>query len=211
MENEKNISAEPQAENFTVRFNHQDLELTPDEAVEFAQKGLKLESLQPVINELNYLAYLRGKSPLDTIREHVEFYDKFREEQLKEEYKDDQKAFNEALAGLKNANELKKKELLTESKTKAFKERSLADGFFELKEKCPEIKSFEEIPLKVLENTKNQPLLLSYLQYFHDQQLKITENERNYAENLLAAAGKFGNSGENTDSLLNQFIKGINK
>lgn len=49
MENEKNISAEPQAENFTVRFNHQDLELTPDEAVEFAQKGLKLESLQPVI------------------------------------------------------------------------------------------------------------------------------------------------------------------
>lgn len=210
MENEEIISAQPQAENFTVRFNHQDLELTPDEAVEFAQKGLKMESLQPVINELNYLAYLRGKSPLDTIREYVELDNKFREDQLREEFKDDEIAFNEALDSYKNANELKKKEFLTESKLKDFRERSLADGFFELKEKCPEIKSFEEIPPKVLENAKNQSLLNSYLQYFHDQQLKIMENEKIYNENLLATAGGFGESSENTDSLLTQFIKGIN-
>jgi hypothetical protein len=112
MENEKNISAQPQAENFTVRYNHQDMVLTPDEAVEYAQKGLKLDSLQPVINELNYLAYLRGKSPLDTIREYVDFDGLIKEAQLKEQYADDEVAFNEAVQQYKSANDLKKKELL---------------------------------------------------------------------------------------------------
>lgn len=211
MENKEIISATPQAENFTVRFNHQDLQLTPDEAVEFAQKGLKLESLQPVINELNYLAYLRGKSPLDTIREYVDLDGKIREAQLKEEFKDDETKFNDALNSYKNANELKKKEFLTESKLNDFKERSLVEGFFELREKCPEIESFDEIPEEVLKNTKNTSLLNSYLQYFHDQQMKITKNQKNYNENLLATAGEFRENGENTDSLLTQFIKGINK
>ncbi len=211
MENEEIISAQPQAENFTVRYNHQDMVLTPDEAVEYAQKGLKLESLQPVINELNYLAYLRGKSPLDTIREYVDLDGLIKEAQLKEQFADDEIAFNEAVQQYKSANDLKKKELFEDSKLEEMNDRRLVDGFFQLKEKCPEIDAFEKIPKEVLEKARDISLLEAYLQFFHDEQIKINKNEQKNNENLLATAGDIHSASEGHDSLLAQFIKGINR
>lgn len=212
MENEEIISAQPQAENFTVRFNHQDMILSPDEAVEYAQKGLKLESLKPMIDELNYLAYLRGKSPDDTIREFIDLENKIKEAQLKEQFKDDENAFTSALRQYKDANELKRKELFCgDSKIKELNEKSLCDGFFKLKEKCPEIDSFDKIPQEVLKNAGKQDLLLSYLQFFHDEQMKIQKNENLKNENLLAASGELRSGSDSENSLLAQFIKGINK
>ncbi len=212
MENEEIISAQPQAENFTVRFNHQDMILSPEEAVEYAQKGLKLESLKPMIDELNYLAYLRGKSPDDTIREFIDLENKIKEAELKEQFKDDENAFTSALRQYKDANELKRKELFCGgSKIKELNEKSLCDGFFKLKEKCPEIDSFDKIPTDVLKNAGKEDLLLSYLQFFHDEQMKIQKNENLKNENLLAASGELRSGSDIENSLLAQFIKGINK
>lgn len=211
MENDKILSATPQAENFTVRFNHEDMILSPDEAVEYAQKGLKLDTLQPVINELNYLAYLRGKNPYDTIREFIDLDEKIKEAELKDKYQDEN-AYLSALKEYKDANDLKRKELFSSSdKVKDLKAKSLSDGFFALKKKCPEIDSFDKIPPEVLKNAQNENLLLAYLQFFHDEKMKIDKNESLRNENLLATAGELPTNAESVNSLLAQFIKGINR
>ena len=212
MENEEIISAQPQAENFTVRFNHQDMVLSPDEAVEYAQKGMKLETLQPILKELNYLAYLRGKNPHDTIREFIELDEKIKECELQEQFKDDESAYLDALRKYKDANDLKRKELFSEGdKVRDLKAKSICDGFFLLKEKCPEIDSFEKIPAEVLKNAENENLLTAYLQFFHDEKMKIEQNEKWKNENLVATAGELRSGAEGENSLLAQFIKGINR
>lgn len=212
MENEEIISAEPQAENFTVRYNHQDIVLSPDEAAAYAQKGLKLDSIQPILKELNYLAHLRGKNPLDTIREYVELDGKIKELELKEQFKDDENGYLSALQQYKDANELKRKELFEGGdERKELNERRLVEGFFQLKEACPEIDAFEKIPVEVLKNAEKTSLKEAYLQFFHDEQIKINKNEKLNNENLLAAAGELHTKGEGQNSLLAQFIKGINR
>lgn len=39
---------------FRVRFNHQDRDLTREEAVAYAQKGLKYDSIAPMLQDLSY-------------------------------------------------------------------------------------------------------------------------------------------------------------
>ena len=53
---EQDAPAIPQAEGIKVRFNHQDMMLSPDDAVAYAQKGLKLDSIEPLLKELSYLS-----------------------------------------------------------------------------------------------------------------------------------------------------------
>ncbi len=202
------ITAQPQAENIKVRFNHQDMFLSPDEAVSYAQKGLKLDSLQPLLKELNYLSNLRNKSPLDTIREYVALDEEVTAQQLRQQFKDDENAFNDALLKYKSAKDNMRNELFKEEQEQF--ERNLADEFFHLKEICPEIDTFDKIPKEVLKNAKNESLLNSYLRFFHDEKIKIEKNNDVNKNNLIAAIGELNGGGENFDTLLSAFIKGLN-
>lgn len=209
IQREQISSATPQAENIKVRFNHQDRFLSPDEAASYAQKGMKLDSLQPVLKELSYLANLRNKNPLETIREYIALDEEINTSLLREQFKDDEVAFNDALQKYKSSNDLKRKELFEEDFLKE-KERNFVDEFFELSCACPEIDCFEKIPEAVLRGAEETSLLNSYLKFFHDEQMKISYNNNVEQDNLRAAAGELNGGGENYDSLLSAFIKGLN-
>lgn len=46
----------PAEQGIRVRFNHQDRELTQEEAVTYAQKGMKYDNIAPMLDNLSYLA-----------------------------------------------------------------------------------------------------------------------------------------------------------
>ncbi len=198
--------------NITVRFNHEDKVLTRDEAVQLAQKGLKLDKLQPLLDELSYLASLRGKSPIDTVKEFVALDEKVYKTQLKSQYGDDLKTIDALMEKYKQDNLSKRAQFVSieneEAEKKKFSER-IADEFAELKGECPEIDSFDKIPPSVLKDAKTENLLNAYLRYKNRQQLKIKMNNQTQQKNKQASAGSLSPGGEHFDTLLTAFIKGL--
>lgn len=162
--------------------------------------------------ELNYLSALRNKSPRDVLKEYVDLHDEITTSQLKEQFGDDENAFNDALQKYKSGNDLMRKELFEKGivKEKAALERRFADEFFELNALCPEVDCFEKIPKEVLQGAEETSLLNAYLRFFHDEQIKIQKNNQVLVDNLRAAAGKLDGGGESFDSLLSAFVKGLN-
>ena len=150
-------------------------------AVEFAQKGLKYESVQPLLDELSYLASLRGKSPIDTVKEFVALDEAVYHNQLKNQYGEDQKTIDALMEKYKQDNVTKRAQFVSIEKEEAEKKKfseKLADEFAELKGECPEIDSFDKIPPSVLKNAKNENLLNAYLRYKNRQQVKINQNNQ---------------------------------
>lgn len=198
--------------NITVRFNHEDKVLTREEAIQFAQKGLKYESVQPLLDELSYLASLRGKSPIDTVKEFVALDEAVYKTQLKNQYGEDQKTIDALMEKYKQDNISKRAQFVSIEKEEAEKKKfseKLADEFAELKGECPEIDSFDKIPPSVLKNAKNENLLNAYLRYKNRQQVKINQNNQARKKNKEATAGALQAGGENFDTLLSAFIKGL--
>lgn len=198
--------------NITVRFNHEDKVLTRDEAIQFAQKGLKYESVQPLLDELSYLASLRGKSPIDTVKEFVALDEAVYHNQLKSQYGEDQKTIDALMEKYKQDNVSKRAQFVSKEKEEAEKKEfseKLAEEFAELKGECPEIDSFDKIPPSVLKNAKNENLLNAYLRYKNRQQVRIEQNNQTRKKNKEATAGNLLQGGEHIDTLLTAFIKGL--
>ena len=212
IQREQDTPAIPQAEGIKVRFNHQDMMLSPDDAVAYAQKGLKLDSIEPLLKELSYLSALRGKSALDTVREYISLDEEIAKMQLGEQYKDDPQGLEDALQKYKSDAESKRKGLFEEDvlKEREEQERNFTDEFFELQRACPEIDSLEKIPKDVFKDAKEMSLLNAYLRFFHREQTKILKEQKTQANNLKAAAGDLHGGGESYDTLLSAFIKGPN-
>ncbi len=212
IQREQEAPAQPAAEGIKVRFNHQDMTLSPDDAVAYAQKGLKLDSLQPLLKELSYLSALRGKSALDTVREYISLDEEIAKMQLGEQFKDDPQGLEDALQKYKSDAEDKRNGLFEEDalKEREEMERNFTDEFFELQSTCPEIDSFEKIPKDVFKDATEMSLLDAYLRFFHREQTKIKREKETQARNLKAAAGELKGGGEGFDTLLSAFIKGLN-
>lgn len=211
-----NNSAAPQAENgtedaFTVRFNHEDRVLTRDEAVSFAQKGLKYDSVQPLLNELKLLASIRNTSPEDAVREYLKIEEDAFKLKLNDEYGDDENAKNALFEKFKNEMRSKSEALNIdngEKEKKAFTEK-IAEEFSELIGECPEIDSLEKIPVSVIRAAKKENLLNAYLRYKNREDRKILKAKESQAKNKNASAGDLNGGGEQVDTLLSAFIKGL--
>ncbi|MBE7093001.1 MAG: hypothetical protein E7365_07495 [Clostridiales bacterium] len=210
--------ATPQAEdtkdtNITVRFNHEDRVLTRDEAVQFAQKGLKLDKLQPLIDELSYLAALRGKTPIETVKEYIALDETVYKNELIAQYGEDTKAIDALMEKYKQDNALKRAQFVNEEKEKAEKKEfseKIAEEFILLKGECPEIDSLDKIPISVLKEAKQENLLNAYLRYKNRQMQKVALNNKTLKANKSASAGALSSGGEHFDTLLMAFLKGLN-
>ena len=201
-----------QVNNITVRFNHEDRVLTPEEAVQFAQKGLKLDKLQPLIDELSYLAALRGKTPIDTVKEYIALDEAVYKNSLIAQYGEDTKAIDALMEKYKQDNLTKRAQYVSKEKEEAVKKEfseKIANEFIELKGECPEIDSLDKIPVSVLKEAKEENLLNVYLRYKNRQSQKIALNNQTLKANKNASAGELSGGGEHFDTLLMAFLKGL--
>lgn len=197
----------------TVRFNHEDRVLTRDEAINLAQKGLKLDKLQPLLDELSYLAAIRGKTPIETVKEYIALDEAVYKNQLISEYGEDTKVIDAMMEKYKTENLSKRAQYVDEDRQQAEKKEfseKIAEEFSELKGECPEIDSLDKIPVAVLKEAKTQNLLNAYLRYKNRQEKLIALNNQTRKANKEALVGELSGGGEHFDTLLMAFLKGLN-
>lgn len=175
-----------------VKFNKQVLNLDLQKAQELAQKGMKFDVISKDYDELKNLAKTEGKS----VREFIEALKgqrcALRESEILEKCGGDRQ-FAEHILQLENGKE-------TET-----------NGFAELLEDFPEIKSLEDLPESVVESAKLKGTLLldEYLRYLHKQQLAVRQSVKNQHRAEQSAMGSLLNKRgtENPEAI--EFLRGL--
>lgn len=219
---EESGNAEAQAstnEPFLVRYNHEDRELTHDEAVQYAQKGLKFDAVAPILDKLSFLAATSGKGAQQWLEEKIKAMEDDYRSELIDKYGDDEEVIELFLSKYKAENENKfskfKNDKLaadTQAEEEAIKtvEGRIADGFLELQKEFPEITDISMLPKEVLEQgKKGKDLTDAYLRYKHQEQKRISAAKQTATENASASAGKMNGEADESDPLLSAFLKGL--
>lgn len=175
-----------------LKFNKEIREVSLDEAVTLAQKGLKFDKISPELERIKSLANKKGMSIGEFISEIEKGELSRRRSELLESA-----GGNEELA--EHILELEKN---SEGKT---------DCFELLKKEFPEIKSPEDLPEEVLSEVDlmGGNMLSAYLLYLHRENRLSIESRLRQEENRANALGsQQKNAPEKTDAN-EEFIKGI--
>ena len=193
-----------------VKYNHKEMVLSPEDAANYAQKGMKLDSLKPVLDGISYLASARQMTGEETVRALVEEYEARKRQDYIEKYSDEgladffmERDRSEAAGSYEEADARAKK-----AQKQSLEER-LAMEYEELRESFEEIKSFDDIPDEVLLSAKEEKLINAYLLYRHRQEQKKKRYEKLNMENRKKALGNISSGREAEDNVLTAFIKGL--
>ena len=216
---ESELQADAQDDSFTIRYMHEDLKLTQDEARRFAQLGKHYEdNIKKTIDDLDYLATLQGKSIKDLVSELVNGVDqKYREElignlgegnPLVEEMLElrrskNKKAYDEAKAE-RSAKEQQAAEEAQKSRT-----AQLAQQFEAVREIFPEYDTVEKVPDTVIKRAiQSGDLEKEMLRYERLERIKVeaakASAEKNKKENVGSVQSK-----ENESGISDAFLKGL--
>lgn len=188
-------------EPFKVRFKHRDVELTREDAVNFAQKGMLYDEMAPTIDSLRRMAAGAGKTVAELVSSIAEANEKAMKARFLQEANGNadvaerlmqleksrlQSAYDSSLAAEKEAEETAAKTLTDR----------LATEFMELAADFPELKEIKDIPAAVVNEAINKGKSLSevYFRYRHNEQKKIAANN---ASRQAAAAASVGSRAGN--------------
>ena len=198
-----------------VRFNHQSRELVGDEAIAYAQKGLKWEAFREDYDRLRFLAEGAGKS----VSELIDGFMKTDEERELSEAlaccNDEETA--RQLTALRRGQRMARFEDSAARETEeeqTEKERTnsrLAADYCALKTAVPEAPSFEQLPKEVICTAVEQGISLfdAYLRYEYEQ-YRLTQaaalTRRQSAQSSTGSlAGQAGETGRESHDFLTAF------
>lgn len=204
---------------FRIRFNHQDRDLTREEAVAYAQKGLKYDSIAPMLQDLSYLAAINGKTAPELVKEYINAGERMFRHDLEDKYGDDTEVIELMMERYrsqnkakyeKTENDRKNAEEAAEKQARQTFEQRLAMEFVELQREFSEIKSFAELPAEVKQAAADgKDLTAAYLLYRHREAIKAAAAKQTEAAATKASAGKMGAADDHYDPLIAAFVKGL--
>lgn len=206
------VIAEPQNEDtLTLRYNHQDVELTRDEATKFAQLGMQSEK---TMKSLRYIAAAKGCGVGELVKGMIKNDD----EAVFCEYMD--KTGGDAELSEKLLD-LRHKELENAADAEGIREKSeeklalnkrITDELFKLLDNDSEITGIDDIPDEVLQNCaqNDTPLELEYYKYAFFNLKRVRDAELKEAAAAKATAGKLYDSADiGTTPEIEAMLKGI--
>ena len=201
----------------SVRFNHEDRELTQAEAQSYAQKGMQAE---PIMADLRYLAAQDGHK---SVKEFLETLKKAAEDsrmenirgQLVDEDNEDliNAIYSAEVSKIKNAAGV-----IEADEQKAFaaeyenEHTRLADEFIALQKEFPEFKEFKDVSKSVLQMAQKEKISLldAQLRFNHAENKKIKQAEQSAAAAAESSTGSMQSSENNVNSsVLDAVLKGI--
>ena len=176
----------------TLKFNKEIREISFDEAVALAQKGLKFDKVSPELERIKNLAAKKGLNISDFISEIERNGEAMRRAELMES-----SGGNEELA-----------EHILNLEKSAVRHN---DSFEVLKQEFPEIKSRDELPQEVLEELDlfGGNVLSAYLLYLHRQNNLANESRLRQEQNRTSTLGSQAKNSPEKTSANEEFIKGI--
>ena len=199
----------------SVRYNHEDRELTLAEAQSYAQRGIQAE---PIMADLRYLAAQDGyKSVKDFIENLKSSAEASRLENLRGQLVDEgnEELLNSILAAetakFKNAAGV-----IEEDEKKAFaseyesEHSRLADEFIALNKEFPDLKEFKDVPKQVLQLAQKEKITLldAQLRFNHAENKKIKQAEMSSA---AAAESSTGSMASNDVSTSNSVLDALDR
>lgn len=205
---------QPPVEPFlTAQFNHKDVDLTREQTLAYAQKGMKYDAERPMMEDLALMAAAQGKTPAEFIRDlkHAD------EQGLREDKLRITGGDADAAEILVQAELAKRREALNlrarqEQEAEKAAEQStldrLAGELVELKELVPEMADWDDVPKSVIDDAvkNNRNLTDAYLRYMHREGKNI---EQNRAAQAAAAAATVGSQADKPPAGENPAIAAI--
>ena len=190
------------SEPFTVRFKHRDVELTREDAVNFAQKGMLYDEMAPTIDTLRRMAAGAGKTVAELVGSIAQANERAMKARFLQEAHGDesvaerlmqleqsrlQSAYDSSLAAEKAAEETAQKTLTDR----------LATEFVELQAEFPELKEFKDIPASVVNEAinKGRNLCDVYLRHWRQEQKRIAANNASRQTATAASVGSRADGG----------------
>ncbi len=204
----------------SVQFNHENRDMTREQAVEFAQKGLMYEKISPIYHKLDYLAAQQSTNVGALVDALVSAAEDAYKQSLTEKFGDDAQLVEDLMALYHSRNQEKYNKLLADrektaakaaQEARAQREHRLTGQFMALQKECPEIKNVSDLPKEVVRlaaEGKND-LTAAYLLHKHRQEQKIAAATAKAAAQSKQSTGSV-QSAENTEAAaVDAFIRGV--
>ena len=202
-----------------ISYNHEDMELTKDEAVRLSQLGKHYEEkIKSTFDSLDYLAALRGKTPKEYIDELITATDDMYRQELIEQLGEDNEHINELVELRRAKNDktyqaVKKEREDKENKARMDAETStntrLAEQFEKLKSVFPAYENISDIPASVFKAAvKSGDLEKEVLRFHFAEQKKVEEAKQKQNTNKNQSVGT-AKTDTTEDGVSNAFLKGL--
>ena len=200
-----------------ISYNHEDFELTKDEAVRLSQLGKHYEDkIKSTFDSLDYLAALRGKTPKEYIDELITATDDMYRQELIEQLGEGNEHIEELVALRREKNDKTYQAVKKEREDKENKAREdaetntntrLAEQFEKLKSVFPAYESISDIPASVFKAAvKSGDLEKEVLRFHFAEQKKVEEAKKKQVENTKQSTGSVSSSEKEHDDM-NAFKK----
>lgn len=203
----------------SVKFRHENRDMTREEAIAFAQKGLLYDHINPIFNKLDYLAAQKDISVGELVTSLLEADENAHRQELIERYGEESKAVEELMELYRNKSgekyqkvlaDRQKAEAKAEQKANLDRQTSLAEQFAKLQEEVPEIATVKDIPQTVLSLAdKNKiDLVSAYLLHKHREEKRIAAAEALAAQQSKTSTGSARSNETTGDTAVDAFIRG---
>ena len=208
-----------QEDSFTIRYMHEDLKLSHDEAKRFAQLGKHYEeNLKETVDNLDYLATLQGKSVKELVTELVNGVDnKYREEltlnlgednPLVEEMLELRRSKNQKAYETAKAEQTAREQKAAEEAQKSITLK-LAEQFEAVRETFPEYDTIEKVPDMIIKRAiQSGDLEKEMLRWEKSERQKIeaakASQEKNKNNNIGSVKSEQYESG-----IMDAFLQGL--
>lgn len=209
----KGDNAEP---TITVKYNKQMRNLSLNEATEYAQMGMKFESMQGMLDKLNYLAAANNQSAKDFIEDMYQTNENMIREKYSAVADGDEKMLEMLITTEHNKNKSQYDAIKKAADEKAAAEyddqvQRVAREFVQLREEFPEIKEFKELPKGVIAMAEknNISLLDAKLRYDRAEQVKADKAKQTAKAAGAASAGSAATAGDKNDSATSAMLRGL--
>ena len=203
-------------EMLTVKFNKQMRSLSREDATVYAQKGMKYDTIAPLLDTLKYVATSEGK----TLPEFVELIRKQNEDNLFERLMErcgDEEIARELLEVEKSKHKAAYEKLIEtekneEAETEEAVTKRMAEEFDELRKEFPQYSDFSKVPKAVVREAveKGRSLLDAHLRYEHRERKKVEAAKADETSAAKASAGALKSASTETESSTETaFMKGL--
>lgn len=202
----------------TVKFNRQTRHLSAVEAKDFAEKGMKYDSLSPILESLKYVAAAEGKTLAEFVQAIRDQHDENAMAALVDRCGGNEEIARELFEVEKGKHQAAYENLLkaeqdAETETEEAVTRRLADELAAVREEFPEVTEYSKLPKSVIREAdeKGIPLLDAYLRFLHREQRKseVVKSQQAAAAKASVGAQSSTEGNETRDPVIAAMMKGI--
>ena len=206
-------NAEPEAPFLEIQYNHEKRNLSRDEAITLAQKGMHFQS---TYDSIERVATLKGLSVKEFLNGLETAQDEAHRRELIEKFGDDEEIIGSMMElyhinkqkTLDNAKENRK--AAAEAEEQSVNER-LAQEFVEMKNgDFPELTEFADLPEAVKKSAfSGLSLSHAYLKYMHNENKKIAAAKASEAAAAKKSTGSMASDKEDISASESALLKGL--